>query len=364
VTERTEVFRIIDAAANRTREGLRVIEDFLRFGRNDSHLCRRLKEHRHELTSILAQFPASELLAARDTLCDVGTTIATDAEYQRKSPIDVVRAAFKRVQEALRTLEEYGKVFDPHQAAHFEQLRYQLYTTEKAVLRSSSARDQLREAHVYLLVAADQCRLGFETVVKQALDAGVQVIQLREKIVADRELIRRARQLRQWTREAGALLIINDRPDLAILSDADGVHVGQTELSVADARSIVGPDRLVGVSTHSIDQARQAELDGADYLGIGPTFPSQTKSFVQFPGLEFVRQATQEITRPWFAIGGIDNQNVAKVAASGATRIAVSGAVCESPCPQEAIEHLMSALKQRSSASQSLHPAPGLAPWA
>lgn len=363
MTERTEVFRIIDAAANRTREGLRVIEDFVRFALNDSHFCRRLKEHRHELCSLLAQLPADELLASRDTLCDVGTTIGTESEYHRKSPIDVVRAAFKRVQEALRTVEEYGKVIDPNLAARFEQLRYQLYTTEKAVLRSSSARNQLRDSRLYLLVTADRCRLDFETVVKQALHAGVGVIQLREKILADRELIRRARQLRQWTREAGALLIINDRPDLAVLSEADGVHVGQTELSVADARSIVGSDRLVGVSTHSIEQARQAELDGADYLGVGPTFPGQTKSFTQFPGLNFVSQAAREISLPWFAIGGIDNQNVAQVAASGATRIAVSGAVCESPCPAEAIDHLISSL-QTTAATASIHPAPGLAPRA
>ena len=135
----TDTFRILDAAANRTREGLRVIEDFVRFGLNDAHLSRILKEHRHELTSIVVQLPLASLLSARDTIHDVGTTIETPAEYQRDSAVDVVCAAFKRVQEALRTLEEYSKVVDPNLAPRFEQLRYRLYTTEKAVLRTESA---------------------------------------------------------------------------------------------------------------------------------------------------------------------------------------------------------------------------------
>ena len=107
----------------------------------------------------------------------------------------------------------------------------------------------------------------------------------------------------QGTRKT--LFIINDRPDLAALARADGVHVGQEELSVKDARSIVGPETLVGVSTHSIEQARQAVLDGANYIGVGPTFPSGTKQFEQFPGVELLRAVAAEIRLPAFAIGGI-----------------------------------------------------------
>src|SRR5690606_2183195 len=137
------------------------------------------------------------------------------------------------------------------------------------------------------------------------------------------------------TRESGALFIMNDRPDLAVLVDADGVHVGQEELSVREARRIVGPGRLVGVSTHSLEQARLAGEDGADYLGVGPVFPSQTKSFSELAGLDFVRQVAEEIRLPWYAIGGITPENVSDVLAAGATRIAVSQAVCGSPSPGE-----------------------------
>jgi len=116
-------------------------------------------------------------------------------------------------------------------------------------------------------------------------------------------------------------------------------------LSVAAARRIVGPDRLVGVSTHSIEQARQAVLDGADYLGVGPTFPTSTKSFEEFPGLNLVREVAQEIPLPWFAIGGIHSGNVQDVVAAGGGRIAVSSVICSDPYPAEIAGELLAWLR-------------------
>jgi thiamine-phosphate pyrophosphorylase len=337
----TDTFRILDAAGNRTREGLRVIEDYVRFGLNDGHLSRIFKEHRHELAAILGELPASSLLTSRDTLHDVGVTISTPSEYLRTSSMDVVSAAFKRVQEALRTLEEYTKIIEPKLSPRLEQLRYQLYTTEKVVLRTEAAGRRLENQQLYLLVTSTECRNGFEATVKAALDAGVRIIQSREKLLTDREWLDRARSLRKWTSAAGALLIINDRPDIAILSDADGVHVGQEEFTVHDVRKILGPVRLIGVSTHTIEQARQAALDGADYLGVGPTFPSATKSFSEFSGLKFIHEVSTESRLPWFAIGGIEATNIAEVMNAGASRIAVSGSVCRSPTPNAAANSLI-----------------------
>lgn len=339
-----DTFRILDAAANRTREGLRVIEDFVRFSLDDGHLSRLLKECRHELAEAMDQLPSSHLLAARDTLGDVGTSISTPSEFQRSSPVDVVRAAFKRVQEALRTLEEYSKVVDANAGHRFEQLRYRIYTAEKAVLRTQAAVDRLHQQRLYLLVGESSCSIGLEAVVKSALDAGIRLFQLREKTLNDKDLLQQAIRLREWTAAQSALLIINDRPDIAVLSNADGVHVGQEELSVRDARRIVGPDRLIGVSTHSLEQARQAVLDGADYLGVGPTFPTATKSFADFPGLALIRQVAAEIKLPWFAIGGIDVGKIGQVVGAGARRIAVSSAVCRNPSPQAAARDLMNAM--------------------
>ncbi len=359
--EKTDLLRMLDAAANRAREGIRVAEDFARFTLNDVYLTSELKRLRHELTDALRCLPAEALLAARDTEQDVGTGVTTDQERQRTTPAELVRANFKRVQEALRTLEECAKraseLYDELSAGvltndllqlstRLKRLRYEAYTLEKAVLLTHRARQKLRDQRLYLLVTASACRAGLETVVKESLAAGVGLIQLREKQRSDRELLTLARQLRQWTRQAGALLVINDRPDIALLVDADGVHVGQDDLSVYEARRIVGPDRLVGVSTHSLQQAHRAVRDGADYIGVGPVFPSRTKQFDELAGLELVRQVAGEIGLPWFAIGGIDVENVERVQEAGATRVAVSSAVCQASSPRDAARRLLEKLER------------------
>lgn len=343
-----EVWRILDAAVNRAGEGLRVVEEYARFALNDAHLSRLLKQARHDLAAILSAVPDTCRLAARDTPGDVGTCVTTTSEYRRQSVLDVVRASFKRVQEALRTIEEYGKLIESTSgsglAPQVEQLRYRIYTIEKGVLRTTALVDRLQGRNLYLLVTSASCVAGLETTVRAATAAGVGIVQVREKQLPDRELLELARQIREWTAQAGALLIMNDRPDLAVLAGADGVHVGQDELTVRDVRRIVGSELLVGVSTHSIEQARQAVLDGADYLGVGPTFPGKTKSFEAYAGLDFIRLVANEIALPWFAIGGIDQFNVNSVLQAGARRIAVSGSICSTTDPGKATAELNSHL--------------------
>jgi thiamine-phosphate pyrophosphorylase len=173
------------------------------------------------------------------------------------------------------------------------------------------------------------------------------VLQLRDKNLPDRQLLDRARTLRAITRGTSTLFIMNDRPDLAALSGADGVHVGQDELTVKDARRILGPDGLVGVSTHSVEQARSAVLDGADYIGVGPTFPSGTKKFAEFTGTALLRAVAPEIRLPAFAIGGIDAKNLSEVLATGFTRVAVSGAVTTANDPATAASELLGLLTGR-----------------
>ncbi len=173
-------------------------------------------------------------------------------------------------------------------------------------------------------------------IVSEALAGGADVIQLREKGLPDRELLRRAREVRILTAQAKARFILNDRPDLAQLAGADGVHLGQEDVTLRDARRIVGPTALIGASTHDRVQIDQAVLEGAGYLGIGPIFASATKVFSDFAGLAFVRQAAEATALPWFAIGGITAENVAEVLDAGATRIAVSAAVIHAERPSQA----------------------------
>ena len=348
--DHTDTLRTLDAAANRCREGLRVVEDFVRFSLDDSHLARLLKELRHELTERLSDLDRLGTISARDTLGDVGTHIKTAREQVRQRPYDIVQANCRRIAEALRTLEEFSKfvvpqLTDPALPSRLEQLRYRLYTIEKALLTTLSSRDRLAGRDLYLLATEALCHHGIGPAVRQALDAGVGIVQLREKELTDRRCLELAHHVREWTREADALFIMNDRADLAVLCAADGVHVGQDELTVREARRIVGVNRLVGVSTHSIEQARQAVLDGADYIGVGPVFSTSTKSFDQLAGLEFVRQVAAEIRLPWFAIGGISLDNLAAVKSAGATQVAVSSAVCSSPNPGRAAAELLNELR-------------------
>ncbi len=187
---------------------------------------------------------------------------------------------------------------------------------------------------------------SLEWTIQEAAAGGAAIFQLREKDYHDRELLEVARDVKRWTHATNTLFIVNDRPDLARLVEADGVHLGQDDMSVKDARRILGPDAIIGVSTHTLEEIRQALLDGASYLGVGPTFSSGTKEFGSLAGLEFVREAASLTTLPWFAIGGIRGSNVDDVRDAGASRVAVSQAVIAAAEPRLAAAHLLMSLKR------------------
>jgi thiamine-phosphate pyrophosphorylase len=158
-------------------------------------------------------------------------------------------------------------------------------------------------------------------VMEEAMRGGCDIIQLRDKKSAKRDVLEKAKALRELTRRYGVTFIVNDHIDIALAVDADGIHLGQDDLPLADARKIVG-DKIIGISTHAIEEARQAELDGADYIGVGPVFPTKSKEDVVAPvTTAYVRQVAQEIRIPFVAIGGIKLHNVDQVLEAGATRI-------------------------------------------
>ena len=345
-TGRLDVLRIIDANANRAAEGLRVVEDFARFVLDDAHLSRLAKQIRHDLTATLADVDSDRRLAARETRSDVGTAISTGREYRRIGPRDVAAAGFKRLQQALRALEEYGKLLDGELSPNIESLRYRVYSLERAVALTDRSRHCLDDARLHVLVDGGRSLDELADYAARLIAAGVDVVQLRDKRLDDRSLLDRARRLKQLTAEVPTLFIMNDRPDLARLARADGVHVGQEDLSVREVRRIVGPDTLVGVSTHNIAQARQAVLDGANYIGVGPTFPTQTKTFDHFPGLEFLREVASQISLPTYAIGGITIENLPDVLETGTTRVAVSGGIHRVDDPIGAVREMRAMLNE------------------
>ncbi|MFO0956654.1 MAG: thiamine phosphate synthase [Isosphaeraceae bacterium] len=344
--EAADLGRILDASANRAREGLRVVEDYARFALNDPGLTRRLKEIRHRLAEAIAGLGYDWMSTARDTPGDVGTHIMTAAEQTRENPRAVLVANFKRATEALRSLEEYSKLIDVWLAGRFEGLRYDVYVVEKQILNAQASAGRLDEARLYFLVGAMPTVGDLTWIVEEALAGGVQVVQFREKGLPDREWLGLARELRILTARAGARFLVNDRPDLALLAGADGVHLGQEDVSVRDARRVLGHRPMVGVSTHTPAQIDAAILAGATYLGVGPVFESRTKAFDagQIAGLGFVRHAAETTNLPWFAIGGIDEGTLDEVLEAGATRVAVGSAITRAERPRQAASKLRARL--------------------
>jgi thiamine-phosphate pyrophosphorylase len=204
----------------------------------------------------------------------------------------------------------------------------------------------------------DAARLYFVTgdpaVVPGAIAGGADIVQLRLKGAPDDEIVAGGRALTEVCHERGALFVLNDRPDLAVACGADGVHVGQDDEPLESARATVGPDMLVGISTHSPDQVDAADASDADYFAVGPVWETPTKEGRPAVGLELVRHAAQHArSKPWFAIGGIDAERAPLVAEAGARRIVVVRAIQRADDPRAAAASLRAALKREAVGGQA-----------
>lgn len=341
--------RILDANANRAREALRVMEDIARFGLDDPALSADLKATRHRLREALARLASvgidgPALLESRDTPGDLGTAIEGSGEASRTDLANIAAAAASRLGESLRSLEETAKLLPTAPGAlesaweSFEGLRYAAYDLHRRLVLA--LRPSARQWRLCVLITEALCRHPWEAVAARAIAAGADCLQLREKSLDSGELLRRAERLVQIARDTPApgtrrpSVIINDRAEIALLAGADGVHVGQSDLGVADVRRLSArPARrlLVGVSCSTLERAVQAVRDGADYLGLGPMFPSTTKAkpTLAGPGLISAVVGDPVASRvPHLAISGITRERAGELAAVGCRGIAVSAAVC------------------------------------
>lgn len=353
ITHRSATLRILDANANRAAEGLRTLEETARFILSAYSLTSELKDLRHQLAGVMQRLPRADLLRHRDTAGDVGTAATTPSERSRSTIAGIVAAASSRIQQSLRCLEEYGKLIDAEFAAEIEQIRYRSYDVcsrlEQICLSGKDRHTRLHRSRLYALIDASESQDRMIRRIRALADCGVDIIQLRAPGIDDRTLYERAVAGASVARDVNVLWIINDRADIAAASGADGVHVGQQELPVEQVRQIVGAEALIGLSTHDVQELRQAATSTADYLGCGPVFPGQTKQFDTFPGCAFLRAAVSEwksvpTPLPAFAIGGITALNVHQVVAAGFGRIAVTAALAESADLQNTAQLLREAL--------------------
>lgn len=331
--------RIIDVNLNRATEAVRILEEIARFLLDNKDLSEKLKNIRHKI-NLVQEESYEKYLLARDTENDVGIDIKNSTE--RLNIENIFKANIKRLQQALRVLAEYSTQ-NKEGATIFERLRYEAYTLEKIMwdkLKEKYNQIKLADKKLYLVTNSD----GFESeddfldAIASALEGGVEILQLREKNMPANRILELGRKIKQLCLQYDATFIINDRIDIALLVGADGIHLGQADLDVKSAREILGENIIVGISTHAPEQALKAVADGADYIGIGPVFATPTKQGRIPVGLDYVKWATENISIPAFAIGGIDLDNVEQVINKGAKRIAVVRAIINSKSPQKSAE--------------------------
>lgn len=340
------VARLLDANTNRACEGLRTLEDLARFILDDADLAARAKAARHAVRAALAPEGARRLVAWRDTPGDVGTSITASLEGDRADAGAVAMAAGNRAAEALRACEESAKVLGLD-ASVFEGARYEVYELQRRLVLALGGRARPRWS-VCVLITAAMCRLPWDEVALAACQGGADCLQLREKSLEDRALLDRARRLVDIARPHGVAVVVNDRPDIALLSGAAGVHVGQGDLGVGDARRLAGDSLLVGVSCSTLEQARRAVAEGADCLGLGPMFASGTKPKAALSGPALVSAVAGDAVAGsvgHLAISGIEVGNVGRLLAAGCVGVAVCGAVCGAQDPRSATAALVGAMR-------------------
>ncbi len=330
------IYRILDANLDRAREGLRIIEEWCRFGLNHAALTEECKRLRQEL----AQWHTDKIRSARNTPGDPGTDLTHEREEHRRSISQLLQVNLCRIEEALRVLEEYGKLEDVEMGRVCKQMRYRVYTLESQLM-AYRRHQQLLEARLYLVTSPMEELLE---VVEAALQGGLKLVQYRDKSAEDGERLVRALGLRQLCDRYGALFLVNDRVDLALAVEADGVHLGQQDLPIAVARDMLGSQKIIGRSTTNPEELKRAIAEGADYVGVGPVFATPTKPNKAAAGYDYIRYAAQHCPIPWFAIGGIDVNNFNEVLEGGAGRIAVVRAIMEAEQPTLVTQYFLSQL--------------------
>jgi thiamine-phosphate pyrophosphorylase len=326
--------RLFDALFNRLREATRVLEDHYRFIEDRAGLTAEIKALRHQILKLERETFKGQNRERR-VASDVGRHNKAPASSARSNATDVADASWSRLQESLRSLEEQFKLHNNVRATEAEALRYTVYALQQEALSYRA-----RQWPLYALITESLSSHPLEKLIADFAKAGVGAIQIREKEMPDKKLLARLKQVKKLcdkyskNKDKKIQLIVNDRPDLAVLADFDGVHVGQSDLTPKEIKKLFGSRLFVGLSTHSPKQAKAAITQGADYIGIGPVFPTQTKPHLKFIGLKSVTAMTKISKQiPHVVIGGINEKNLASVITAGAKGVAVCSALIQAKSP-------------------------------
>ncbi len=327
------IFAAIDANLNRALEGVRVCEDVMRFCFHRTDLSTRLKEVRHRIAGAAKRFPSGMLLHGRDVEGDGQKFVDLGGEGTRGSLADLFSANVHRAMEAVRSLEEFGKLAVPGWDDNpFQDIRFSLYEIERdgtPFLKRREKTDRFRRSLYAILDSSYVKRDDFDDAVTKMIRGGASVIQLRMKETGKEEILTAARDIATLCREGKALFIVNDHVDIAVLAGADGVHLGLNDLRANEARKLIPPDMIIGMTAYTAEDPARIESDGADYVAVGPVFDTVYNSAtgpITLPGagVEVISRARGAVSMPIVAIGGITPEGAGRAISAGADSIAVA----------------------------------------
>jgi thiamine-phosphate pyrophosphorylase len=345
----SDQLRIIDANINRLGEGLRVLEEFARMSLNDVALTQELKDIRHR-TVIVDAGLQKRLLQARNAAGDVGRGMEVSGEAKSRDVPGIITANAKRAQESLRVLEELAKTQALNmKTENYRQARFELYTLEQEMLAKILRRDKVgRIKGLYAVIDIEWLK-GRKPlkIAEQMIQGGAEIIQLRCKERNNREFLAIAKDLKEICARKDIIFIINDSLEVALAVGADGLHVGQEDLPVVEARKLMPIDMMLGCSVTTLQEAVKAKKDGADYIGVGAIFATETKKSAQAVGLGRITEVKRAADLPIVAIGGINDKNLSKVIKAGADAAAVISAIMGAEDIAKATRELINIIQGR-----------------
>lgn len=325
------------------------MEEYCRFGLNNLSLASQAKGARHRLCEAIKSIDPILLISSRDADGDVGRAMKVDGQLQRTSVEDCFAAASKRASEALRALAESTQAIEPQVAAIMEELRFKVYSLEKRTVLLAYSKQKFKSVRLCVLINATQNtpESNVLSLIHTCVENGADCLQLRAKGLSDAEALTLADQFTSICKKSNVVSIINDRIDIALLTDADGVHLGQDDLPAERSRQLVHKPLIIGVSTHNLDELQKAIDSECDYVGLGPVYSSPTKPSVKVSGLDYIQQAIPIIDKAGIhhlAIGGINQDNIGQLLNFGIQAIAVSASIVSSKNPAESCMALKKAL--------------------
>jgi thiamine-phosphate pyrophosphorylase len=349
-----QIYAAIDANINRAMEGIRVCEDIMRFCLCRSDVSTRLKEIRHRVAEAARRFNQGMVLYGRDVEADAQKFVDLEGERRRASLADLFFANMHRAMEAVRSLEEFSKLESSDAKGNpFQEIRFIMYALEREAIPLMKRQNRMSKFNRALYAILDMGRVAEDHYVEAAVEmirGGTAIIQLRMKSGSKKQILRTAKDVARLCHDEGVLFIVNDHPDIAVLSGADGVHLGWNDLGARDVRKLVPPETIIGLTAYSYGHALRAADEEPDYMAIGPVFDTSYDTGRELVNLK--GQGTEPLSRvkaavqiPLVAIGGITAGNVTEVLAAGADAVAVSSYIYKDSNIEKNCRTLIQAMK-------------------